>query len=391
MEKNKIKYLSFEGGGGKGNAFLGAIGALEVLEILKKNNVSFLMYNQILGLSGASAGAITAFLISLGYSSKDIYEIFTETNFDEFFDEPVEGEKLFGNQFKQTANTSDLPHGVFMEILEKVDYINLKFFQIILNKKLKELDKSESQLVLKLLKKLSLYLSCLKYDFGLFSGKKLKSFFDNCLKKKLIEKKIDCLPENYTFEQHYVDFGVKLALTGTNFSTENSHFFSHKTTPLVPITTAVRLSMSLPFIYKPVIFDSNVIKKFQLDKSYEGYYLDGGLFNNAPVRTFEDQKDSETILFRLGNREQKNKFDYFISDYLFNYLKMSLMGNSGSGQVTMSTFNFNNIIQLDITGTDLLKFNMNKEELLKLSNHNFSNICRIFEPNKKFKLPFGKI
>ncbi|XP_012941508.1 uncharacterized protein LOC106012608 [Aplysia californica] len=66
--------LVFEGGGNKGLAYVGCI------QYLEEHN----MRPKIKRLAGASAGAITAALVALGYSSKDIY-CFLSDNIEEVF------------------------------------------------------------------------------------------------------------------------------------------------------------------------------------------------------------------------------------------------------------------------------------------------------------------
>jgi predicted acylesterase/phospholipase RssA len=116
MSKVKIKdvkYLALEGGGGKGVAYLGAIKAMEGIGILPINIKGNLpKYNtgtrvvshdrtqggaQIQGISGSSAGAITAFCLALGMGSDELLEVLKMKTtyferkmsvFNSFFDAP---------------------------------------------------------------------------------------------------------------------------------------------------------------------------------------------------------------------------------------------------------------------------------------------------------------
>lgn len=100
---NPIKYISLEGGGGKGVVYLGSVYALEHIftgynliqgKIIQKklsehnkdieptkipkyeNNLFYPIVpaekRQLIGISGASAGAITSFMLAIGMSSSDI-------------------------------------------------------------------------------------------------------------------------------------------------------------------------------------------------------------------------------------------------------------------------------------------------------------------------------
>ncbi len=92
IDLNKIRYLSFEGGGGKGTVYLGAVRALEkkfgkvkgnktepIIDINSGLNDN--VKRPIKGVSGASAGAITAFMLSLGMTSREIENEINKTQF----------------------------------------------------------------------------------------------------------------------------------------------------------------------------------------------------------------------------------------------------------------------------------------------------------------------
>ncbi|MCS5712232.1 patatin-like phospholipase family protein [Candidatus Berkiella aquae] len=66
------KYLALEGGGAKGEAYIGMASALEKLGILK----------DIKAVSGASAGAITALVLATGWNVKRMKDILTELDFE---------------------------------------------------------------------------------------------------------------------------------------------------------------------------------------------------------------------------------------------------------------------------------------------------------------------
>src|SRR5438552_8502231 len=80
----EIEYIALEGGGGKGFAYLGAI---DMLEKIKGKDGRSIM-ERVKGFAGASAGAITAFLLSIGYDYKSLSEFLKNTNFDSFYDPP---------------------------------------------------------------------------------------------------------------------------------------------------------------------------------------------------------------------------------------------------------------------------------------------------------------
>jgi len=104
IKPEDVHYLAFEGGGGKGVTYLGAIMALEDLKVLPID-IDKPEKNQIKGISGASAGAITALLLGLGYTSADMGNLLSEPKiFNDFFDKP---DKLGRYRSVSRKNLSD--------------------------------------------------------------------------------------------------------------------------------------------------------------------------------------------------------------------------------------------------------------------------------------------
>jgi predicted acylesterase/phospholipase RssA len=100
LKPREVKYLVFEGGGGKGFAYLGALRALQDKNILKfiapdksqpasadGSRHSRLDFTSLRGIGGASAGAITAFLLSIGYTTTELADLMGQQDkFLAFFD-----------------------------------------------------------------------------------------------------------------------------------------------------------------------------------------------------------------------------------------------------------------------------------------------------------------
>lgn len=105
IDFTKTENLVFEGGGGKGVVYLGVVKALECMGLLPlridSNLVSrdHLPYaavaenraNQVQRIAGSSAGAITAFMLSMGCTASQITnELVDAEQFLEFFDLPIQ-------------------------------------------------------------------------------------------------------------------------------------------------------------------------------------------------------------------------------------------------------------------------------------------------------------
>ena len=85
LEMSSIRQVVFQGGGGKGIAYLGALRALQRRLPKFATGGSF---DPITGIGGASAGAITAFLVSCGF--------------------PLDGEKQSISKYARNSDFSSL-------------------------------------------------------------------------------------------------------------------------------------------------------------------------------------------------------------------------------------------------------------------------------------------
>lgn len=84
--------------------------------------------------------------------------------------------------------------------------------------------------------------------------------------------------KNITFSQLYAITKINLIITGTCLNDITLKYFSHTTTPDMQILKAIRITISIPFIFRPY--------------QYEGkLWVDGGVMNNFPIDLFNDRLD----------------------------------------------------------------------------------------------------
>lgn len=419
---DQIKYLAIEGGGGKGFAFVGAIQALEEKGLLKtvsgggKPPVWAPSYfsgidptqrlDSDIGISGASAGAITALLISCGYSAADILNIMTKFKFDKFFEPPMPryvpriqtdptSDDPYGRQRKDAdplqllKNVLELMPALILPLLRGGDF-DSKMQKFIYD--LTERSKLPQQVVFSSILSLPLniiislfafvtnilgkipkplemvitqgnreaYLAFLGEDMGLFPGYEARKFLAEVIAYKL--PLLNGKPRyNATFEELYHTFQVKLAITGTNLETGKSGIFSVDTTPRFPVADAVRISMSLPLAYKPVVIREDERHKMSgsdyLPDWVNGVWIDGGYLNNIPLHVFdlEEGANPKTLGLRLEIENLPEHIES-IAGFLLKWpIQFGFFG-AGEAHVTESHRNLSSTIILDTTGLDLLNF-----------------------------------
>jgi len=111
-------------------------------------------------------------------------------------------------------------------------------------------------------------------DWGVYSGDYFYNWY-SCLLKELTGN------EAITFKDLYTYLGVELVITGSNISLRKMEYFNCEKFPNMEIRLAVRISMSIPFFFKPV--------------NYLGYYwVDGGYLNNFPMGYFNERSESRS-------------------------------------------------------------------------------------------------
>ena len=100
-------------------------------------------------------------------------------------------------------------------------------------------------------------------DFGIDKGSKIIIILIKFLKTKLNKSDI-------TFIELFELTNKFYCIIGTNFTKSCECAFNYKTTPNMSVITAIRISISVPFIFTPVKFEND-------------FYIDGAFVNNFPI------------------------------------------------------------------------------------------------------------
>ena len=179
--------------------------------------------------------------------------------------------------------------------------------------------------------------------FGLYKGDAIKVFYEDLFYKKTRVR-------NITFRRLYEMTGKKLILTGTCINDKCIKYFSVDTTPNMPIADAVRITVSIPLVFKPVLHDNK-------------YYVDGGLLSNFPTECFDHSDtdgrrtvNNKTISVRLDTESEFKKsevkidsFFSFINEIMDTILKNAYKTNYATDEDTRKIIKINTA---DISATD---------------------------------------
>lgn len=100
-------------------------------------------------------------------------------------------------------------------------------------------------------------------NHGVDTGDKFMFILTHFLKVKL---NLD----DITFKEHYELTNKKLSVISTNFTKGTEAIFNYELTPDLSILLGLRMSISVPLFFTPVLYNSE-------------YYIDGAIINNFPI------------------------------------------------------------------------------------------------------------
>jgi NTE family protein len=221
--------LIISGGGLKGLSGLGALTYLIENEIIVCPEI----------YAGTSVGSVICFLMNIGYSSQDIYEILLQID--------------------------------FTQLIKYIEPENL------------------------------LIDPC----FGLSSPEPILQVIYSFMKKKNIKK-------NITFRELFDLTKTKLVITGTCINDVTINYFSVDKYPNMPILKAIRISISIPFIFRPYLYEGKL-------------WVDGGCMDNFPIDMFADKLD-DVIGIYLDDHYESVKDIGEIQDYFYRIFKCFYRG-----------------------------------------------------------------
>jgi predicted acylesterase/phospholipase RssA len=254
----QIENLVFEGGGVKGGAYAGTIEMLEKYQILPS----------VKRVAGASAGAIAAFLLGLGYDSKALAELMINIDLESFQDSSRW--TIFG-------------------------------------------------------KGLDVY-----KDFGIYPGNKFEEWARERLKETTGNPDITFRGLREWHLKHNQRAIKNMYFIGTDLSTGYYDIFSPEHTPDMPIFLAVRISMALPLFFTPKRYgenhnlyaDGGIVNNFPIHM----FDLEGE--ENLSTLGFRVDNPEEIAILRDQQAPTRRKIDSLLSYILALYVAVTNVANN---------------------------------------------------------------
>jgi len=132
--------------------------------------------------------------------------------------------------------------------------------------------------------------------FGISYPKLIIQIIYSFMKKKNINK-------NITFKELFDITQSKLIITGTCINDVSIKYFSIDTCPNMSILKALRITISIPILFKPYLFEGKI-------------WIDGGCMNNFPINLFNDKLDDVIGIYLDDNFDFLNEITE-IQDYFY--------------------------------------------------------------------------
>ena len=171
-------------------------------------------------------------------------------------------------------------------------------------------------------------------NYGLDSGNKIIKVFEIFLRNKGIA-------DSVTFQELYNLTNKHLIITGTNLSYKRAEYFDYKDFPNMKILEALRISISIPFIFKKCEFNGCI-------------YGDGSIMANYPIYYFDNKDNILGFLITENYDYQEiNSIDLYSLSILNSLLKKDTeMMDLLYDKYTVYIHKQKNMLKFDITSED---------------------------------------
>lgn len=178
-------------------------------------------------------------------------------------------------------------------------------------------------------------------NYGFDSGNNIV----NEIKKIMDEKNIK---HNITFKELFEKTNKRLIVCATNLTQKKAEYFDYKRSPNMSVLISIRMSISVPIIYSPIIYKDN-------------FYVDGGLVDCLPYSIFKNKDKCLNIYIESGN-EIKDMTSYLLS--LFDF--------AGSTK-NIDNLGIKNLVKLNIQMI-FTNFKLNLEDIQKIIDCGYKEI-----------------
>ena len=199
-------------------------------------------------------------------------------------------------------------------------------------------------------------------SYGLDSGENMQTFIEQIVKEKLNRTSI-------TFLELAKVTGKNLVICVANLSKQRQEYMDVDSEPTMDVVKAIRMSISLPFIFTPIVHNGD-------------YYVDGALYETLPVGYIQRFKDPLKDTIAIHTRTVIDTRIKSFSDYI-SVLFSSVVDKANSRNNTCKKINIMEIVFDDDAAipidVQMLQFEITKTIIEKSIAKGYTAIKQRFE------------
>jgi NTE family protein len=214
--------------------------------------------------------------------------------------------------------------------------------------------------------------------FGIDSGNNILLWIETLITKKGYNKDLT-LKEFYDLV--YLNTGkyINFDIIASNLNKYEYTIFNHTNTPNVKITEAIRMSISIPFIFTVTKYD---IKNDKVGESGD-IHVDGGLIENYPIHLFKENLENVVGLKLLSSRESsQNKDEDINSIERYIYHVMTCFFSQRDKKISMADLYKPHTIYIDIKNiTSSMNLGLSSIDKKKLIELGYNAADKYFNSN----------
>lgn len=162
---------------------------------------------------------------------------------------------------------------------------------------------------------------------------------------------------NITLSQLFLKTKNSLHITATNVTKGRTEIFNYLTHPGLPVYLAVRMSMSFPLFFIPIIYNGS-------------RYIDGGLLDNYPIQIFDTYRvNPYTLGLRLDTSHEIGKMVSYTDENIIKYIEsIANMVYDKLQDDLLSEEDWKRTIRIDTGTGSSLNFNITDRQINELIN-----------------------
>lgn len=196
--------------------------------------------------------------------------------------------------------------------------------------------------------------------YGLDDGKKFMLWVESFVIKKGYSRDI-------TLKELWLKTGIDFKIVASNVNKYRLDIFDYQKNPNLKVLKAVKMSLSVPFIFSP--------------EQYKGdYYVDGGLINNFPIELYKDNLENVLGCKLISTGELSKDVDIKIDSFesyasnIFN----CFFGKREETNTRSSEY-LEHIIDIKAYDIDFMNFNLENSDKIHMINVGYDATCNYFK------------